>query len=172
LVALSAFAQAGTKILDTPNAVAMSYTVTESITMPSVTGGPIVIPSTGYSNVISWLAGSYNLIAANHSKGIILALFPSGASNAALTGPTNIPASDLLVVVDGGANSVCNLPDTDNVNSGVGDLCFYSTLVSQTAVNSSPTGVIAAGGFDVALTAPITQAGSWNGTMNLLVYAP
>lgn len=161
--------------------VAVTYTKSESITVN--VAGSVTIAADGSSNSAT-VTGTYNLVPASHTHGIRIALYPAGGLTAALTGPANVPASAISASLNGQWTlGPCTNPDPDNVNAGIADECYpegaavgtsTSQLVSQTALNTTPSGSLPSStlgfGFFPSGTFP-ALAGTYTGNFTVLVYA-
>jgi len=172
-VALAPFAMATDLVKSSDPNIALTATIAESITV-NLSTSTLTLPASGLSSTVA-ITGSWNLIPANHTSGVLASTYPVGGLTAALTGPTNVAAASLSASYDGTTAAPCSSADTYSINSGVADLCGAPYLiVSQTNLNTTPQGNITGQQVAYEFTpgdAP-TVAGTYTGSMALVVYAP
>ena len=167
IIVIPTFAQASNPQSSGPIAVPASISINESLTLV-VTGGPLVIPATqnGVSNVLN-LSATYNLISANHAGGLQYVTYFSATN--ALTGNFTVLSSALSTQVNGGSFLPCSGASVQGSTANA--TCSTWTHLTQTQLNTTPSGTDTNTVVVQYTGATLTNAGTASGTFNVLVYS-
>jgi hypothetical protein len=162
----------GAAVGGTPQTVAINATVNESLTV-TLTGGSITLPMTGaLSNTIT-AAVSWNVLS-GHTQGLWSAVWV-GSTTSALSGPANVPSSNIAFT--GMINSVQKtaLPCTGAADTHTGSLagatCNSENEVPQATLTSFPSGS-STDTYQLAYTGPLITPGTYTGTLSINYIIP
>ena len=168
-ILVTAFAHAG-QINSNIVSTSASINVSESITL-TLTGGPLVIPSSGSpSNSIN-VGYSYNLIPASHASGLEQVGYFNSSTAALTNGTVNVPASSLLENFNGTGFAACNTAGVAGM--GVPGASCPSTVVVPQGTLTSQNGIgNGTATYAIQYTGSPLASGTYSGTFSVVFFAP